>query len=170
MTPLPLAASILGVPVVWIALALALLGVVGSVVPLLPGALLSLSGVLLYWWSTGYADPSLFVLSALVLLALLVVALDWFGGAVAARFGGASTGTALLAGLVGFALFFVAGPVGILLGVGGVVFLAEYRRTADPERSARTAAVTTVAMLATNVAQALLTALLFVGLVLAVVF
>ena len=152
----------------WGALGLALLGVVGSAVPLLPGALLSLSGLFLYWWHTGYSDPSLLVLVVLTSLGLLVVVLDWFGGAVSAKVGGASTGTATAAALVGFLLFFVAGPVGILLGVVSVVFFAEFRRTGDPQRSGRTAIYTTVGMLASTVAQVLLTALFFLGFLLAV--
>ncbi|WP_335998697.1 DUF456 domain-containing protein [Halorientalis halophila] len=153
----------------WVALGLALVGVVGSLVPLVPGALLSVSGVLLYWWSTGYADPSLPVLIALVSLGLVVIAVDWFAGAISAKVSGAGTGTTVLAGVAGFALFFVAGPVGIFAGVAGVVFLAELRRTGDAGSSARTAAYTTVGMFASTVAQFLLTGLLFLGFLLAVV-
>lgn len=152
----------------WAAIALAALGVVGSAVPLVPGALLSLGGVYLYWWSTGYADPGTLALAVLTLLGVLVVAVDWLGGAISAKLGGASTRTTILAGLCGFVLFFVAGPVGILLGVGLVVFVSDLRDHGNPRRSARVAAVTTIGMLASTVAQVLLTALLFVGLVLVV--
>jgi len=167
-TYLPLVSVLGGDLLTWVALGLALLGVVGSVVPLIPGALLSLSGLYLYWWHTGYTDPGLVVLVALTLLALLVVAVDWLGGAIAAKVGGASTGTAALAGVVGFCLFFVAGPFGILLGVAGVVFLAEFRRTENVRMSGRRAVYTTIGMLASTVAQVLLTALFFVGFLLAV--
>jgi uncharacterized protein YqgC (DUF456 family) len=164
-----LATEILGVDVfVLAAVVLALLGVVGSAVPLVPGALLSLGGVYLYWWSTGYSDPGLVVLVALTLLGLLVLAVDWLGGALAATVGGASKPTIVAAGVAGFALFFVAGPLGVLAGVGGVVFLAELRRNGDPAASARTAAYTTAGMLASNVAQVLLTALLFLALLLVI--
>lgn len=155
-------------PLTWLALGLALLGIVASAVPLLPGGLLSLSGLFLYWWHTGYSDPGLVVLVVLASLGLLVLAVDWFGGAISAKVGGASTGTAALAGLVGFLLFFVAGPLGILAGVAGVVFLAELRRTNDPGQSGRTAVYTTLGMLASTVAQVLLTLLFFLGLLVAV--
>lgn len=154
--------------VVWLAIGLAFLGVLGTLVPLVPGALLSLGGVYLYWWSTGYTDPGLLVLVALTLLGLLIVIVDWFAGAVSAKVSGASTTTSLLAGVAGFLLFFVAGPVGILLGVAGVVFLAEVRRTGDSPASARTAVYTTVGMLASTVAQFLLTTLLVLGFLLAI--
>lgn len=155
-------------PVTWLALALALVGVVGSVVPLVPGAILSLSGLYLYWWGTGYTDPALWVLVLLTLVGLFAVAVDWLAGAISAKASGASTRTTAAAGVAGFALFFVAGPLGILAGVAGVVFLAELARTDDVRASARMAAYTTVGMLASAVAQVLLTATLFVALLVVV--
>lgn len=170
MTPTIPATTVLGLDLLaWAALALALLGVVGSVAPLLPGAALGLAGLYLYWWASGYTEPGVVVLVVLTALGLLAVAVDWLAGALSATVGGASFRTTVLAGVAAFLLFFVAGPVGILLGVAGVVFLAELRRTEDPRRSLRTAAYTTVGMLASTVAQALLTATLFVAL-LAVAF
>lgn len=152
-------------PFGWIALALLVVGVVGSVVPLVPGGLASLAGVLLYWWSTGYADPGPV---ALVALSLLAVAVDQLGGAVAARAGGASLLTTAAAAVVGVALFFVAGPVGILAGVGGTVFVSEYRRHRDPKTGLRTAAYATVGVLASSAVQFLLTASILAAFVLAV--
>ncbi|MFW5801117.1 MAG: hypothetical protein ACOCVC_03735, partial [Spirochaeta sp.] len=43
-------------------------GVVGSVLPAVPGAGLSLAGVLLYWWHTGYAEPGTLLLVAITLV------------------------------------------------------------------------------------------------------
>ena len=162
--------SVLGLdPLAWVALGLALAGVVGSAVPLVPGALLGLSGVLLYWYSTGYGDPGPVALVLLTGLGVVVVVVDWLAGALSATVGGASTRTAVLAGLAGFVLFFVVGPLGVLLGVAGVVFLSELQGGADAGASARTALVTTVGMLGSAVAQVLLTAVLFLGLVAVVV-
>lgn len=151
------------------AVALLVLGVVGSVVPVIPGALLSLSGVLLYWWHTGYADPEPLVLAGFLALGIVTLALNWFAGALSARAGGASFATTVLAAVVGLALFFVAGPLGILLGVAGTVFFAEYRRHGDSRRGARTALYATVGVLASTVVQALLTTAMLVAF-LAVVF
>ncbi|AQL41423.1 hypothetical protein BV210_01255 [Halorientalis sp. IM1011] len=165
----PVLTTVLGTDlVVWLAVGLALAGVVGSLVPLVPGALLSLGGVYLYWWSTGYVDPGLLVLGALTLLGLLIVVIDWFAGAVSAKVSGAGNLTTVIAGVAGFLLFFVAGPFGILAGVASVVFLSELQRTGDTGSSARTAVYTTVGMLASTVAQFLLTTLLVLGFLLAV--
>ncbi len=153
----------------WVALALLLAGVVGSILPLVPGAALSVLGVLIYWWSTGYADPGPVVLIALVLVGLVTVAVDWFGGAIAARVGGASATTAAVAALAGVALFFVAGPVGIVVGIAGTVFALEYVRNRDPEASARTALYATLGVLSSTVVQTLLTGSMLVVFVLVLV-
>lgn len=152
-----------------LAVTLAALGVLGSVVPFVPGALLSLAGVYTYWFSTGYADPGPLVLAALTTVGLVVLAVDWFGGALAAKAGGASTRLSLIAGIVGLGGMLVAGPVGLLVGSAGTVFLVEYSRSGDRNASLRTAAYTTLGVLATTVVQALLTFGIFVGLVVVIV-
>ena len=149
-----------------IAISLLVLGVVGSVVPLLPGPLLSLVGIYLYWWQTGYAEPGPVLLVALTLIGVLAVLAEYFAGAVSARAGGASLFTTGLAAAVGIALFFVAGPLGIVLGVVLTVFAVEFYRHRDAERGARTALYTAVGMLASTVVQVLLTLTMLVVVVL----
>ncbi|PSP73451.1 DUF456 domain-containing protein [Halobacteriales archaeon SW_12_67_38] len=153
-------------PLAIVALGLLVVGIVGSVVPLLPGPLVSLAGVLLYWWQSGYAEPGSFLLVALVIVGLVAVVAEYFAGAVSARAGGASTVATLLAAIVGVVLFFVAGPIGIVLGVGGTVFAVEFYRHQDPEQSLRTAIYAAVGMLASTVVQALLTVTMLVAMLL----
>lgn len=136
-------------------------GVVGSLVPQVPGALLSLAGVFTYWYATG--DPGLWVLAGLVLVGALTWVVDFAGGAISARVGGASTTTAVLAGVVGLVLFFVTGPLGIILGVAGTVFAVEFYRQQDARRGLKAALVTTAGMLASSVVQALLTGSILVA-------
>lgn len=152
-----------------LAVLIAALGVVGSVVPGVPGAAVSLAGVLVYWWQTGYVEPSVPALAGFVLLAVAATAADLVGGAAAAKAGGAATSTSVLAGLVGFALFFVAGPLGVLVGVAGTVFAVEYRRGGDGAGSARAALYTTVGMLASVAVQFVVTLAILVGLLLVAV-
>jgi uncharacterized protein YqgC (DUF456 family) len=151
-----------------LAVVLVAAGVVGSLIPLAPGALLSLSGVYLYWWHTGFTDPGLIALVALTLVGVVTLLVDWLGGALSASVSGASTATTVAAGLAGVVLLFVAGPLGILLGIAGTVFAVEFHRNDDAEASARTALYTTVGMLASNVVQALLTGGILVGFLLVV--
>lgn len=151
-----------------VAVGLLVLGVVGSVVPALPGALLSIAGVLLYWWSTGYADPSTPVLVGFLVVGLLAAAVDYLGGAVAAGAGGASRWTVVAAGVVGFVLFFPLGPLGVIMGVAGTVFALEFRRHGDVRRGGRAAVYAVVGVLGSAVVQALLTASMLVAFVLVV--
>lgn len=143
-------------------LALLVVGVVGSVVPLLPGALCSLAGLYLYWWSSGYTTPGLLTLVGLTLVGIVALIVDYFSGPIAARAGGASLTTTAVAAVVGFALFFVAGPFGIILGIAGTVFAIEFARNDDVDASLRTAAYATVGVLASSVLQVLLTASMLV--------
>ncbi|GAA0457151.1 DUF456 domain-containing protein [Halococcus dombrowskii] len=146
-------------------LALLVVGVVGSVVPLVPGTLSSLVGVYLYWWTSGYTEPGPLLLAALTVVGVLALVADYFGGAVSARAGGASMVTTTLAAIVGIALFFVVGPLGIVLGVAGTVFAVEFYRHRDPERSLRAALYAAVGVLASTVVQLLVTVTMLVALV-----
>ena len=151
------------------ALGLLALGVVGSVLPLLPGALLSLVGVYGYWYATGYTQPGLALLVALTLVGVLAVVADYFSGAISAAAGGGSLLTSALAGVVGLVLFFLTGPVGLVVGVVLTVFAVEFSRHGDPIKGARIAAYTAVGMLASTVVQFLVTLAMFVAM-LAVAF
>lgn len=155
--------GVLGEVTVLVAFALLVLGVVGSITPQMPGAPVSIAGVLTYWWASGFDEPGVLVLAALLAVGALTWLVDWVGGAVAAKVGGASTWTAVLAGLVGLVLFFVTGPLGILLGVAATVFLAELYRQRDATASAKAAVVTTAGMLGSTIAQTLLTASILVA-------
>jgi uncharacterized protein YqgC (DUF456 family) len=154
----------------WVAIGLAVVGVVGSFLPAVPGATLSLAGVLLYWWSTGYTDPSLVVLAGFVLVAVATVAVDVAGSAVAVRAGGASSLTAAVALVAGLALGLLTGPVGFVLGVAGAAFAVEYYRTGEREASGRAALYATVGVLGSALVQLLLTLSLLVALVIVVVW
>lgn len=152
----------------WAALALAAVGVLGSLLPVVPGALFSLAGVFLYWWSTGYAEPSLFVLAGFALVAVTAGVVDVAGSAVAVRAGGASPLTAGAALVAGVILGIVTGPVGFVLGVAATAFAVEYYRTGESEASGRAALYATVGVLGSVVVQLLLTLSLLIGLALVV--
>jgi len=138
-------------------------GVVGSLVPQIPGALLSLAGVFTYWYATG--EPGTALLVALTLAGLVTWVIDFAGGAIAARAGGASNTTALLAGVVALILFFFTGPLGVILGAAGTVFAVEFYRQQDARQGLKAALVTTAGMLASSVAQALLTGSILLAMV-----
>ncbi|WP_256545503.1 DUF456 domain-containing protein [Halobellus inordinatus] len=155
-------------PLTWLALGLVALGVLGAVLPLVPGGLLSVVGVLVYWWSTGYAEPSVLLVAVLVGVGLLTMLVDYFGGAIAARAGGASALTTAAAVLVGLVLLLVAGPIGFVLGLAATVFAVEFAQHADAEAGLRVALYSTVGVLASTVVQVALTGAVFVALALVV--
>ncbi|PSP58932.1 DUF456 domain-containing protein [Halobacteriales archaeon QH_7_66_37] len=149
-----------------VTVALLLLGVVASVVPLVPGGAVSTLGIVYYWLATG--DLATVALLGFVALGVFVVAFDLVGGAISAQVGGASTKTTFVAAVAGIGLLFVLGPLGALLGVVGVVFSLEYLRHRDVRRGLRTAAVTAVGMLASTAMQVLLTVSMLAGFLLVV--
>jgi uncharacterized protein YqgC (DUF456 family) len=136
--------------------------VVGCFVPGVPAGALTVGGVALYWWHVG-AGADVLALAGLAALGIFALVADFLAGAVAGRAGGASWGTMALAGGVGFVLLFVLGPLGVLLGVAGTVFLVEYRRHGDVEAGARAAVYAAVGVLGSALVQALLTGLALVG-------
>mgnify|MGYP000494631295 FL=1 len=155
-------------PLTWLALGLVAFGVLGAVLPLVPGGLLSVVGVLVYWWSTGYAEPSVLLVAVLVGVGLLTMLVDYFGGAIAARAGGASAVTTAAAVLVGLVLLLVAGPIGFVLGLAATVFAVEFAQHADAEAGLRVALYSTVGVLASTVVQVVLTGSVFVALALVI--
>lgn len=145
-----------------LAFALLIAGVVGSVIPNVPGAILSLAGVYLYWWNTGFSEPSTALVAVVTVLVVLVVVGGFFQEVIAARFGGASTLSATAAGLVGFVCFFLTGPLGMLLGSAVTVFLLEYRRQRDAKASATAATAVVLATIGSAIVELLVTIMLLV--------
>ncbi|WP_254764617.1 DUF456 domain-containing protein [Natrinema marinum] len=146
-----------------IAIALLLGAIVGAAVPMVPSGLLSLAGLGLYWWGAGFAELSSITFAVLVSIALITALVEFFGGSIAAKAGGASWLTAAAAAVVGIVLMLVTGPVGLLVGLFGTVFALEFVREGELEGSARSALYTTVGTLASTVVQVLLTASILFG-------
>ncbi|SDJ62500.1 hypothetical protein SAMN05216226_10671 [Halovenus aranensis] len=115
-----------------LALALLVAGAVTSILPQTPGEMpLSLAGVYLYWWETGFTAPSTSVVVVLTLLGLFVIASQFIGPVIAAKVSGASTTVATVAGVVSTVLFVLWGPTVSLAGLFVTVFAFEYRRRGD---------------------------------------
>lgn len=157
-----------GEPALLLAIGLLVAGVLATAVPLVPGAALSLLGIIGYWWASGFAEPPGWFVLLATAVALVALALDALGGIISARISGAPRRTAVIAGLVGIALLLPTGPIGSVLGVVGTVFVLEIGRTDDVPASLRTAATTTVLLAASAATQVLLTASLLVGFLLVV--
>lgn len=100
---------------------LMLVGLIGTVLPILPGTILIFAGALLYALADRFQVvgwPTLLVLGVLTAVATTA---DLWASSVGAKVGGASAWsvvTGLLAGLVGFMVFSLPGAIiGAILGV-----------------------------------------------------
>lgn len=133
------------------------LGVVGSFAPMIPGALLSIVGILVYWWSTGFTSPGLVFMTLFVVIGIIAVLADQLSGVLAAKYGGASTRNSVFAGIGGLILFFLLGPVGILIGVAGTVLLLELRENSDRDQSIKAAVYASMGVIGSSVIQFVVT-------------
>lgn len=103
--------------VLWWVLCVALIiaGLVGTVLPALPGTVLVLGGIVLGAWIDGFTRVGTGTLVVITLLAVLAWALDYAAGLLGARRAGASKQA-----LVGAALGTV---LGLFMGLVGVLFM-----------------------------------------------
>ena len=147
-------------PVTAVAFALLAAGVVTSALSRLPGAALSLLGVYLYWWGTGYAEPSALTLGLVTAVAALVLAGQAFRRFVASRVEGASTLAAGLGVLVGLAASPFLGTTGLVLGTLCTVFVVEYVRHRDAKRGFVAALAVVFGTVSTRGLRVLLTGLI----------
>ncbi len=112
------------------------LGVVGSIVPWMPGPLFILAGAVLWAFATDFAQIGVGRLAILATLALLTFVLNFVVGALGARRYGGSR-WAVVGALVGAVVGLFFGPLGLLIGpvVGAVG--GELLRGADLEGGVR---------------------------------
>src|SRR3712207_1066441 len=105
-----------------------LVGVIGSVLPLIPGPPLIWLGALYYAWRTDWVEVGWPVLVLLLVLAIVGGTADWWMGYLGASTGGASiwaTLASMVGGIAGFVIFSVPG---MLIGSLGAIALVEYSR------------------------------------------
>lgn len=100
----------------WIlSFALIAIGLIGTVMPALPGPPLVLFGILLAAWIDRFAKIPGWVCAIVSVLALAAIAIDWIAGAMGARKVGASK-WAVIGATLGAIL-------GVLSGLWGLIFM-----------------------------------------------
>lgn len=115
-----------------------LVGLVGIVVPVLPGSVLVGAAVIV--WAALTGTPAAWVVAAVCVLLLAGgMALTWYLTAKHTRAAGVPNGTLVIAGLAGIVGFFVVPVLGLLLFFLAGLFVAEYVRLRDPQRAWRSA-------------------------------
>lgn len=122
-------------PILWVALSGMLVGLLGSVLPGLPGVPLIFLSALLHAYYTGFEIVGGWVVALLGVFAALAMVADFIGTSYGARrfgasnwgmFGGAVGGLAGAA--VGFLFLGIGSLFGLILGTIGGVFAGEYIR------------------------------------------
>ena len=118
-------------------------GLVGSVLPALPGVTLIFISALVYAFFTGFEVVGGPVLALLALFAVLALIADFVGTSYGARrFGASNWGTAggaiggIVGALAGLLFLGIGSLFGLIIGSVGGVFLGEYlrrRRQGTPE-------------------------------------
>ena len=118
-------------------------GLVGSVLPALPGVTLIFISALVYAYFTGFEVVGGWTIALIGLFAALALVADFIGTSYGARrFGASNWGTAggaiggIVGALAGLLFFGIGSLFGLILGSVGGVFLGEYlrrRRQGAPE-------------------------------------
>jgi uncharacterized protein YqgC (DUF456 family) len=112
-----------------LAILLVVIGLVGTIVPALPGPILVFTGLLVAAWADGFTRIGVFTLIVLAVLTVAAYAVDFAASAVGVRRAGASTRAAVGAALGALAGIFFGLP-GLILGpfVGAVLGELTVRR------------------------------------------
>lgn len=103
---------------------LVLAGLVGTVLPAIPGLPLVFAGMLLAAWAGDFQQISMFTIVVLGLLTLLSLAIDFWATAVGAKRVGASR-KAVVGAVLGTVAGIFFGPVGIFVGPFAGALLGE---------------------------------------------
>lgn len=146
-------------------------GVVVTLLPGVPGGTaLSLGGVYLHWWASGFAEPSTGVLAGLTLLGVLVGLSSLAGPVVTGKLGGTPAVTTTLGTAVGGVLFLFLGVSGLVLGTVVTVFVLEYLRRGDLVESLVAAVLVIVATFAEKAVRTVATLAILAVMVVVVLF
>ncbi|MCK6424542.1 MAG: DUF456 family protein [Burkholderiaceae bacterium] len=138
-----------------LSVALIVVGLLGTVLPALPGTALVLAGIVLGAWIDDFTRVGVFSLALVTLLAVLAWVLDYVAALLGARRAGASRQA-----LIGAAVGTVAG---LLMGLVGVLFMplvgaavGEYLAHRDEQRAVRVGVATWLGLLAGLLAKVVL--------------
>lgn len=131
---------------------LMVLGLAGTVLPVLPGTLLVWAGIVLGAWIDDFARISMTTLAVITVLAVLAWAMDYAAGWMGAQRAGASK-QALIGAAVGTVLGLFMGFVGVLFMPLVGAALGEYLARKDHGRAAKVGVATWVGIVVGLVAK-----------------
>jgi uncharacterized protein len=144
------------ITVLWIVcVALIVLGLAGTVLPVLPGTLLVWGGILLGAWIDDFTRVGLSTVVAISGLALLAWGLDYVAGLMGANKAGASK-LALLGAAAGTVVGLVMGLVGVLFMPLVGAAIGEYLARKDQVRAVKVGLATWMGMMVGLIAKVVL--------------
>jgi uncharacterized protein YqgC (DUF456 family) len=154
----------IGVVVLVLTFLIMLVGLIGTVLPIIPGTILIVAGALLYALVDGFQVVGWPTLVVLGVLAAVATTADLWASSVGAKIGGASGWSVvigMLAGLVGFVVFNLPGAIiGAILGV----LLTEIVRVGDWKQALKAGSGWVVGWILSTVVQ------LGIGLIMVAIF
>ena len=145
------------------------IGLLGTLLPLIPGPPIIWLGALYYAWRTNWVEVGWPSLTVLLLLALIGGTADLWMGYLGASKGGASvwaTVASMVGGLIGLVVFSVPGA---LIGSVGGIILVEFTRHRDWRRMLRAGGGYLAGWLLATIVQILIS-LVMIGLFAAAVY
>lgn len=151
-----------------LAIVLIVVGIVGTVLPMLPGVVLVLGGIVLGAWIDGFTKVSVVTLVVIGVIALLAWATDYVAAMLGAKRAGASK-EALAGAAIGTVAGVFTGLVGLLfmplVGAMAGEYIAQRRRMEADERergtqAAKVGIATWIGLLLGTVAKVVLTFLM----------
>lgn len=131
-----------------IAVAFLIVGVVGAIVPALPGPPISWVALLIIYFAIP-GGVSTSVLLLMLLLTLLVTLLDYVAPAITTKWGGGSK-AAIWGATLGVFVGMLFAPSGLILGPLACAFIAEYLQEQNLGKSVRVALWSFLAFLLTT--------------------
>lgn len=148
----------------WIGVvALFALGLVGIVVPVVPGVGLVFAGILFYAWATGWEAISVTWVAVFGVVALLAWVADYIGAAAGAKYGGGKWPTVLGSVIGAIAGLILGGPLGLFIGafagsLGGALYEGK-----SMEKASRAALYSVIGMVGATVVQLVLAVTMIVA-------
>lgn len=145
-----------------------IIGLLGAILPLVPGPPLVWLGALYYGWRTGWEVVGWPSLTLLLILAIIGGTADLWMGYLGASKGGASgwaTLASLVGGIIGFVVFSLPG---MLIGSIAAIVLVEYTRHRDWRKVLQASGGYLVGSLLANVVEVIV-CLVMIGLFVAAV-
>lgn len=120
-----------------IAVIIFIVGLLGTVLPVLPGVMLIYAGMLLYGFMTGFATLNVYFFVMQGIVVGIVILVDYVASAVGTKLSGGSRQAAIGAVIGTILGLILLGPLGIIVGpfVGAVA--VELSRGAAPARAVR---------------------------------